>query len=162
MTALLDAGVLEVLGPRMRVRTEDGAFTADSPAVPGSLVRTRALVEARLPEPDLRRTTDPLLNGLLRDGGCRAHVVGGYETGGLDVTERPYRLVDGRGRAHPRRFAVGVPTEGVHWVTAAGARPGVNSVTLTDTDAVARAALRAGAERRPPSAEPVHLCPAAG
>ncbi len=55
----------------------------------------------------------------------------------------PYHLVEADGGRHPRRFAVGVPTEGVHWVTAAGARPGVGSVTLADTDAVARAALRA-------------------
>ncbi|KKD02261.1 hypothetical protein TN53_41530, partial [Streptomyces sp. WM6386] len=64
-----------------------------------------------------------------------------YETGGLAVTERPYRLVDASGRAHPRRFAYGVPTESVHWVTAAGIRPGVNSVTLGDSDAIARAVL---------------------
>ena len=162
MAALVEAGVLEVLGPRLRVRAEDDGFVADSPAVPGSRVRVRALVEARLPQTDVRRTADPLLAELLRTGACRPHVVDGYETGGLDVTERPYRLIDRQGRVHRRRFAVGVPTEGVHWVTAAGARPGVNSVTLTDTDAVACAALRAPAEGHTRSAETVCLCPAAG
>ncbi|WP_399217627.1 hypothetical protein [Streptomyces sp. SAJ15] len=43
------------------------------------------------------------------------------------------------GRAHPRRFAYGVPTGYVHWVIAAGIRPGVDSVTLGDSDAIARA-----------------------
>ncbi|MCF6521818.1 FAD/NAD(P)-binding protein [Streptomyces sp. JJ36] len=152
MMALIEAGVLEVLGPRLEVRARDGAFEASSPAVPGSAVRVTGLIEARLPEPDLRLTTDPLLSGLLRDGGCRPHRVGGYETGGLDVTVRPYRVIGAQGRPHPRRFAVGVPTEGVHWVTAAGARPGVNSVTLTDTDAVARAALHT--LRKPCAAAP--------
>ncbi|MCT2590225.1 FAD/NAD(P)-binding protein [Streptomyces sp. N2-109] len=143
MAALIEAGVLEVLGPGLDVRTDtaSGRFTARSREVPGSEVTVSTLVEARLPEPDLRRTADPLLAGLLRAGACRPHTLGGYETGGLDVTERPYRVLDRQGWAHPARFAVGVPTEGVHWVTAAGARPGVNSVTLTDTDAVARAAL---------------------
>nr|WP_310716568.1 FAD/NAD(P)-binding protein [Streptomyces lydicus] len=153
MTALIEAGVLEVVGPRMAVRWGDGdgaapGFTAYSPDVPGSEVTATALIEARLPEPDLRRTGDELLAGLLAAGGCRPHTVDGYETGGLDVSASPYHLVEADGRPHPRRFAVGVPTEGVHWVTAAGARPGVGSVTLADTDAVARAALRAalGAE----------------
>ena len=43
-----------------------------------------------------------------------------------------------------------MPTEGVHWVTAAGIRPGVNSVTLQDSDAVALAVLglAPGADRR--------------
>ncbi|GGK78826.1 FAD/NAD(P)-binding protein [Streptomyces flaveus] len=142
MIALIEAGVLEVLGPRLEVRAEDGAWVAHSPDVPGSTVRATTLVEARLPEPELRRTADDLLARLLKTGQCRPHTVDGYETGGLDVTPRPYRLMDRQGRAHPRRFALGVPTEGVHWVTAAGVRPGVDSVTLSDTDAVARAVLR--------------------
>ncbi len=160
LTALVEAGVVEVLGPRLDVRcgggsagggpadgadTAAGAFYAYSPDVPGSGVRVTTLIEARLPEPDLRRTGDALLAGLLRSGRCRPHTVDGHETGGLDVTPRPYRLLDRGGRAHARRFAFGVPTEGVHWVTAAGARPGVDSVTLSDADAVARAALRAAA-----------------
>ncbi|MGW6911954.1 FAD/NAD(P)-binding protein [Streptomyces sp. NPDC054940] len=143
LVALMEAGVVKVLGPRLEVREEDGAWVARSPEVPGSAVRVTALVEARLPEPDLRRSADDLLARLLKTGQCRPHTVDGYETGGLDVTQRPYRLIDRQGRAHPGRFAFGVPTEGVHWVTAAGARPGVDSVTLSDADAVARAALRA-------------------
>ncbi|WP_328387061.1 FAD/NAD(P)-binding protein [Streptomyces sp. NBC_00400] len=148
MTALIEAGVLEVTGPRMTVRLggADGrgpGFTAHSPDVAGSEVTATALIEARLPEPDLRYTADPLLARLLAEGGCRPHTTDGYETGGLDVSPSPYHLVRANGARHPRRFAVGVPTEGVHWVTAAGARPGVGSVTLADTDAVARAALRA-------------------
>ncbi|MFD9466008.1 FAD/NAD(P)-binding protein [Streptomyces sp. NPDC060027] len=143
LAALIEAGVVEVLGPRLGVRAEDGAWVAHSPDVPGSAVRATTLVEARLPEPDVRRTADELLAGLVSTGQCRPHTVDGYETGGLDVTPRPYRLISRQGRPHARRFAFGVPTEGVHWVTAAGARPGVDSVTLSDADAVARAALRA-------------------
>uniref|UniRef100_UPI00403FF251 FAD/NAD(P)-binding protein n=1 Tax=Streptomyces sp. SS7 TaxID=3108485 RepID=UPI00403FF251 len=143
LTALIEAGVVEVLGPRLEVREEGGAWVARSPEVPGSAVRVTTLVEARLPEPELRRTADVLLARLLKTGGCRPHTVDGHVTGGLDVTPRPYHLIDRQGRSHARRFAFGVPTEGVHWVTAAGARPGVDSVTLSDADAVARAALRA-------------------
>ncbi|MBZ3903421.1 FAD/NAD(P)-binding protein [Streptomyces scabiei] len=143
MAALIEAGVLTVLGPRVEVRPADGAWLARSPDVPGSQTRVTTVIEARLPEPDLRRTADALLAGLLAAGGCRPHRTDGYETGGLDVTPRPYHLIDRQGAAHARRFAFGVPTEGVHWVTAAGARPGVDSVTLSDADAVARAVLRA-------------------
>lgn len=143
LVALMEAGVVEVLGPRLEVREEEGAWVAHSPDVPGSAVRATTLVEARLPEPDLRRSADDLLARLLKTGQCRPHLVDGHETGGVDVTQRPYRLINRQGQAHARRFAFGVPTEGVHWVTAAGARPGVDSVTLSDADAVARAALRA-------------------
>ncbi|MGW1952143.1 FAD/NAD(P)-binding protein [Streptomyces sp. NPDC001920] len=143
LVALIEAGVVEVLGPRLEVQEDAGAWVAHSPEVPGSAVRVTALVEARLPETDLRRSADELLARLLKTGQCRPHTVDGYETGGLDVTQRPYHLIDRQGNPHTRRLAFGVPTEGVHWVTAAGARPGVDSVTLSDADAVARAALRA-------------------
>ncbi|MFJ1707082.1 FAD/NAD(P)-binding protein [Kitasatospora sp. NPDC088346] len=148
MIALIEAGVLVLTGPatEIRIDTEQPAFVAHSPVVPGEPVRATVLIEARLPEPDLRRTDDPLLRHLLDTEQCTTYRISGscgssYETGGLAVTERPYRLLDARGRAHPRRFAYGIPTESVHWVTAAGIRPGVDSVTLGDSDAIARAVL---------------------
>lgn len=153
MDALMEAGILDVTGPGLAVRAEaadgEGAFfVGTSGEVPGFRVRATALVEARLPEVDLRRTADPLMAHLLRTGQCRPYVVPGscglsadYETGGLAVSHRPYHVLDSRGVPHPRRFAYGVPTESVHWVTAAGIRPGVGSVTLEDSDAVAGAVL---------------------
>ncbi|WP_225102712.1 FAD/NAD(P)-binding domain-containing protein [Streptomyces sp. CoH27] len=146
MTALIEAGVLHIVGPDLRVEAGAGGYSVSSPLVPGSEVRVDALIEARLPDITLRRTADPLLRHLLDTGQCDTYRIrtrsgGSYETDGLAVTGRPFHLLDAAGRPHPRRFAFGVPTESVHWVTAAGIRPGVNSVTLTDSDAIARAAL---------------------
>ncbi|MFI9583705.1 FAD/NAD(P)-binding protein [Streptomyces sp. NPDC052236] len=149
MIALIESDVLQVVGPGMRVGVDAAGYTVSSPLVPGSAVRVDALVEARLPAITLSRTDDALLRHLLATGQCTAYRIrtrsaGAYQTDGLAVTERPFRMIDAAGRAHPRRFAFGVPTESVHWVTAAGIRPGVNSVTLTDADAIARAALACG------------------
>jgi uncharacterized NAD(P)/FAD-binding protein YdhS len=151
LTALMEAGVVELVGPGMRVRIDQDrpGYLAESATVGGEPVRATALIEARLPDPDLRRTADPLLGHLLRTSQCRTHRMDtadgtAYETGGLAVTGRPYRVIDASGRVNPRLFAYGVPTETVHWVTAAGIRPGVNSVTLGDSDAIARAVLGTG------------------
>jgi hypothetical protein len=150
LAALIDSGVVEILGPQLRVQLDpdNGCFVASSSVYQDVQVSARTLIEARLPEPDLRHTTDPLLRSLLARGECRLHripIVGGgsYPTGGLAVTRRPYHLIDLTGHAHPRRFTFGVPTETVHWITAAGIRPGVNSVILGDADAVARVSLLA-------------------
>ncbi|MFE6489739.1 phosphopantetheine-binding protein, partial [Streptomyces sp. NPDC057757] len=118
-------------------------FTVDSTSVPGGEVEVTALIEARLPEVDIRTTEDPLVRNLVDRRACRPYLIptgtdGHVETGGLTVTERPYRLVDAAGRVHPYRYAFGVPTETVHWATAAGIRPGVDSVILGDADAIAR------------------------
>jgi uncharacterized NAD(P)/FAD-binding protein YdhS len=153
--ALMDAGVLEVLGPDLRIECRDGQFIAYSEACPDLTVQAATLIEARLPETDLRRTADPLLRTLLDRGECRPYRIpirggGHWIAGGVAVTRRPYRLLDAADRPHPRRFAFGVPTESVHWVTAAGIRPGVNSVILGDADALARSCLRMAAEHRRP------------
>jgi hypothetical protein len=59
--ALMDAGVLEVLGPDLRVECSGGQFVAHSGTCPDLIVRAATLIEARLPETDLHRTADPLL-----------------------------------------------------------------------------------------------------
>ena len=112
MIALMEAGILDVLGPRPEVRAEDRAWFVHSPEVPGLTVRVTTLIEARLPEPNLRHTADDLLANLLKSGQCRPHTLDNVETEGLDVTPSPYHLIDCQGRAHARRFAIGVPTEG--------------------------------------------------
>ncbi|MFJ5641306.1 FAD/NAD(P)-binding protein [Streptomyces sp. NPDC093223] len=154
MAAVIRAGVLEPVGPGMRVvAKEDGSgFWVSSTRVPGPLGSATTLIEARIQDPDVRRTADPLLRHLLDTGQAAAYRIPNpdgscHETGGLAVTERPSRLVDAQGRPHPHRFALGVPTEGAHWATAAGVRPGVDSVTLGDADAIARAVLGIGAAR---------------
>lgn len=162
MIALIECGLLEVTGPGTKIAVDTAApqFVAVSTDVPGPPIHSTVLIEARLPEPDLRRTDDPLMRHLLDTGQAQPYSMAGsqgrsYQTGGLAVTERPYRLLDGNGQAHPRRFAYGVPTESVHWVTAAGIRPGVDSVTLGDSDAIARAALAVTpVANRPWSAQP--------
>ena len=151
MVALVEADVLRVCGPGMRVKPAPGGFVVGAEEIPGAEFVARTLVEARLPVTDIRATTDPLVRALLEDGSCTTYRIpdgesGDYVSGGLAVTRKPYRLIDAAGRAHPRRFAFGVPTEPVHWGTAAGIRPGVDSVILGDADAIARAclAVRAG------------------
>ncbi|KAG6040291.1 hypothetical protein E4U41_000976 [Claviceps citrina] len=143
MIALIEAGILDVLGPRIHVAAQECSWVAQSLEIHNSVVHAKTLIEARLPPPSLRYTSDKLLAYLFQSGQCRPHILNGYETGAVDITTTPYRTIDAKGNVHKRRFALGVPTEGVHWVTAAGARPGVNSVTLADADAVARAALHA-------------------
>jgi len=147
LLALVDAGLVGFVGPRMSIGTDEetGEFLGTSPAVGGQPVRATALLEARLPRADLRRTADPLLRSL-RDGGqCRPYVLPdpdgpGYETGGMEVTEE-LRVVDKTGRPHRDLFAFGIPTESVHWGTAIGARTGANAILFRQSDAIARAVL---------------------
>jgi hypothetical protein len=147
--ALSEAGYLRFLGPGMEVGLDDTGFRAGSAATPDE-VRSTILIDARLADPSLDRTADPLLASLLAAGGAREQVLvaeDGTElrrTGLLEVRPSDGAILDAAGVPQERRFAVGPHTT----VKAAGAftRPGMNAQSLRYNDAVARALLRAIAE----------------
>ncbi|WP_369388349.1 FAD/NAD(P)-binding protein [Streptomyces sp. CG1] len=133
MLALSRAGLLGFVGADMTVTAENGVFRAASPTVPGFSVEARALVEARLPEPTVSRARDSLLREL--------HAEGAAETadGLLRTDPADGRILDGAGRPHPRRFALGPYTE----ARTAGAftRPRTGGAAFRQNDATARAVL---------------------
>jgi len=133
MLALSRAGLLRFVGADMTVTAADGVFRASSPTVPGHTVEARALVEARLPAPTVRRTRDPLLREL--------HDEGAAETpdGLLRVDAADGRVLDRAGRPHPRRFALGPFTDGR--TPGAFTRPRTGGAAFRQNDATARAVL---------------------
>jgi uncharacterized NAD(P)/FAD-binding protein YdhS len=134
LLALSRAGVVRFVGADMEVRAEDGVFRASSPTVPGHSVRARALVEARLPEPTVRRALDPLLRELHAEGAAES------PDGLLKVDRADGRLLDRSGHPHPRRFALGPHTDGR--TPGAFTRPRTGGPAFRQNDATARAALR--------------------
>ncbi|MEW2530383.1 FAD/NAD(P)-binding protein [Streptomyces sp. NPDC047071] len=133
LLALSRAGIVRFLGADLRIEPREGVFRATSATVPGQHVDARALVEARLPQPTLARTRDPLLRAL--------HAEGVAETpdGLLAVDPADGRVRDRAGSPHPRRFALGPHTD----ARGAGAftRPRTNSPSFRQNDATARAVL---------------------
>ncbi|MEV7130550.1 FAD/NAD(P)-binding protein [Streptomyces sp. NPDC093260] len=133
MLALSRAGVLRFVGADMSVTAADGVFRAASPTVPGHTVEARSLVEARLPEPTVRRARDALLRDLHADGAAET------PDGLLRVDRADGRILDGAGRPHPRRFALGPFTDGR--TPGAFTRPRTGGPAFRQNDATARAAL---------------------
>ncbi|MFG2605175.1 FAD/NAD(P)-binding protein [Streptomyces sp. NPDC048514] len=133
MLALSRAGLLRFVGADMAVTAEDGVFRATSPTVPDFRVEARALVEARLPAPTVGRARDGLLRELHDDG------AGENPAGLLRVDPGDGRILDGAGRPHPRRFALGPYTDA--GTPGAFTRPRTGGAAFRQNDATARAAL---------------------
>ncbi|MEU0964635.1 FAD/NAD(P)-binding protein [Streptomyces sp. NPDC005917] len=133
MLALSRAGVLKFVGAGMTVAARDGVFRASADTVPGFFVEARALVEARLPEPTVGRARDALLRELQGDGAAET------PDGLLRVDPADGRILDGGGRPHPRRFALGPFTDGR--TPGAFTRPRTGGPAFRQNDATARAAL---------------------
>ncbi|MGW2259474.1 FAD/NAD(P)-binding protein [Streptomyces sp. NPDC001780] len=162
LLALSRAGTVRFLGAGMTVEADErgGVFRAGSASVPGEYVEARALVEARLPDPDPERTRSPLLRALYEEGAATS------AAGLVRVDPGDGRLVGHDGRPHPRRFALGPYTTARS--SGAFTRPGTGGPAFRQNDATARAVLTflreavcaAGAGRRPGS-DPTGPGPAA-
>ncbi|MGW4381396.1 FAD/NAD(P)-binding protein [Kitasatospora sp. NPDC004531] len=149
--ALLDAGVLRVVGPSVCFDTDPaaGRFTVHSAQVGGDPVPLDALVDARIPTPDLHRDRAPLVSRLREAGlwsGYR-NTDGSeeFDTGGVAVTGAPYHPIRADGQAERGLYVLGIPTEHTRWFTQVGSgRPGAWPEFTRDADAIA-ADLQAGA-----------------
>ncbi|CAL9341506.1 FAD/NAD(P)-binding protein [Streptomyces sp. enrichment culture] len=148
LLALSRAGIVRFLGAGIRIGTDEstGTFTATGPTVPGHTVHATALVEAYLPTPSLTRAEDPLLRGLHREGALAEEVIADptrtHRSGLLAVSPADGRVIDpSLGSPHPRRIALGAPTNSR--AVAAFARPRTDAPVFRQNDAVARALLRA-------------------
>jgi len=150
LTALIEAGVLDVVGPQARFEadSEPSRFAVESPAVAGSRRLADVLLDARAPGADLRRDTNPLLRQLLADGMISEHVnvdprTGRrFASGGLAITASPFHVLDAKGVPDPDVHALGVVTQNTRWFTQVGTgRPGRDSPFRRDADAIAGAVL---------------------
>jgi hypothetical protein len=144
LLALQEAGIVSFLGAEMRVETEAGRFVGSSASYPGT-VEASTLIEARLPEPSVRRVSDVLLRSM-RDAGALAEETvadmvsdAKLPSGRIHTRVADSRLVDGEGRPHRSRFALGPHTS----ARSAGAftRPRTNALPFRQNDAVAREIL---------------------
>jgi hypothetical protein len=143
LLALHNAGLIQFAGPEMTIEVTDGVFVGSSPAVPGH-IRARALVDARLPRPDVRAAADPIIRGLLVRGELAAEDVtlpgGRYLGGGQLLADPSCRAIRADRSVHPRRFLLGPSVSGSAG-SAGFSRPGFNGPGFRQNDAVARTIL---------------------
>lgn len=147
MLALHRAGFVHFAGPDLQIDVAEGRFVARSPAVGGVIVAD-ALVDARLPRPDVRAASDPVISGLLATGELAAEDLvaddGDSLGGGQLLADAQCRAVRADRSVHPRRFLLGPSVSGSAG-SAGFARPGFNAPGFRQNDRVARELLRLAA-----------------
>ena len=152
--ALIDAGIIDLLGPETVVRTDEeaGAFRARS-LITGREVESAVLVETRMSKGKVPSTDDPLLRSLLESGAARIHRVDGVQTDYIEATRATiaeaattgHNLVAASGEVDESVIVLGIPASTTQPGSAIGATPGVPSPLLAGADVAAKQILlRAG------------------
>ncbi len=145
--ALVEAGVVDLLGPQTSVVLDDDLrlFRATS-AVTGRTVTSRVLLETRMSKGKVPDTDDPLLRSLLDAGRARVHHVDGVPTASLEATpavvdeDEPvgHNLVAADGSVDASVVVLGIPVQSTQPGSAIGATPGVPSPLLAGADVAAK------------------------
>ena len=151
--ALVEAGVLRVVGPRARFAGNErlDRFVVSSPQVAGSEVAVETVIDARIPSPDVLREAAPLTRRLYDAGIWTGYVnrdgAAAFHTGGVAVTPAPYHPVGRDGAPDTGLYVLGIPTEHTRWFMQGGSsRPGRWTDFVHDADAIAAHALALGAD----------------
>lgn len=137
LTALISAGIVTVLKPRMQLNADQqtGKFVTFSALDVPTQYSASYLVEARLPAINANKTTSYLIKSLLNSGIVKPYSLKlpgqiTYQTGGI-VTDKKVKN-SGKGL-----FFWGVPTEGKSWFTTVSPRPNNNDKVFIDADQIA-------------------------
>lgn len=148
--ALIDAGVIDLLGPETVVRTdaEAGRFRAES-LISRRAVDSRVLVETRMSKGRVPDTNDPLLRSLLDSGRARIHQVDGVMTDFIEATRAEaaeavktgHNLVAASGEVDESVIVLGIPASTTQPGSAIGATPGLPSPLLAGADIAAKQVL---------------------
>ena len=137
LLALHRAGLVHFIGPSTRVGVEDGVFVACSPAVPGSKVRSRVLVDAWMRNHHLGRTRDDVTSSLVAAGRARPYVRQGPDGkprpgASPDIDPATSRLVRTDGTLDVVHL-VGIPVDDARGDGVISPMPHTNPTMLLDT-----------------------------
>ncbi|AMV60256.1 putative FAD(NAD)-dependent oxidoreductase [Pediococcus damnosus] len=146
LLALIKAGVVKILGPKLTVEMKHHHFIAYSKQFLDYKVETDGIVEARLASTDIRMSTNPLIQDLLKSGMARPYQLhfkddSTKQLGAMDVTTETAEMIDSDGIPVPNVYIWGISTEGRHWLTNGSPIPSVNDVRLRMADTIANQML---------------------
>lgn len=144
LLALVDAGLVRFIGPKITVEVGAAGFVAHSPVIDGSRVESRSLLDAWVRLHDGRFTLDPVVSGLLEQGLAEPF---GRRTASGDRSLGPAFVIDevtselvgpaGRHRIH----LLGIPSDAARGDTIISPMPKTDPTMLREIDAAVEAIL---------------------
>lgn len=152
LVALMDAGLVRLIGPAAPVEFDTQGFSAQSPGVPGSDVTAHTLIDAWMHFHDVAESADPLTHDLLEAGRARPFRITSRDgstvaTRAFDVEPLSGRLIGADGSADATVHIAGIPVDDALHGTIISPMPGTDPPMLRETDRVARSVIEVVAAR---------------
>lgn len=142
LAALIDAGIFHLVEPPIEIQMQDGYFKVEEEH---REIKSRYLIEARLPHTNLQHTKNPALQSLKRNHLVRSFTyldkTQKYETGAIDIELATSQVRNEQGELEENLYCIGIPVEGVEWLTATVSRPYTDAWNLRQIDKIAQRIL---------------------
>lgn len=139
LLAAIDAGVVQFIGQRPKVRVEGNEFVATSPSTQQE-IRTKYLADAFLHYPDIRHVAEPIYASLAQRVRpfCEVDDEGrDIETASPEVHPVTRAVINPDGTQDPRVHVIGIPTFAQMADTTISPLPGTDALMLQETDKAA-------------------------
>lgn len=144
LLAAIDAGVVQFIGHRPKVRVEDDEFVAVSPSTKQE-IRAKYLADAFLHYPDIRHVAEPIFKSLEKRVRpfCEEDEEGrAIETASPEVHPVSRAVINPDGSEDPRVHVIGIPTFAQMADTTISPLPGTDALMLQETDKAAVHAVK--------------------
>jgi uncharacterized NAD(P)/FAD-binding protein YdhS len=140
LLALVQCGILDLLGPSVNFREQNGSrIVASSDMVKDYNVETDIFIDAYVSAPNVDLDENPVIRSLA-DKGILKNFMG---VGGVEVTSKPFHPITCNGEIKNRIHVLGIPTESARWFLHVGlAEPGLWDEFIDDADAIATTAIQ--------------------
>lgn len=144
--ALMKAGILTILGPRMVVARGRRLFVSYSKVYPKLKFKSAYVVEAMNPNPLLSRAIGPLSRNLFYEGLLTRPVFKFADGQSVhldvaDVNVKTDQMIDRQHRLEPYLYTWGLSTEDLHWCTPTAPHPSGHDANLLAASRLAKQLL---------------------
>lgn len=136
--ALMNAGIVKIIGPQMQVIGANHKFITRSAFYGEEIIQADALIEARTNAPVTNVSANPALTSMLDSGIVSAEQITLSDGKVVANSSVDIDLATDRVVGQKNLYTWGLNTEGVYFVTSAIPRPGVNDSIYAAADKIAK------------------------
>lgn len=147
LKALLEAGIIHLFGPGLKIENNPRGKCFVATSQYGEYVSAKSLIDARLPQVNIKLAEQSLRQNLAKIGWFREAVYqdqqGNLILNAAQINPKTFQLIDKFGQVLPNLYSAGIPHESVSWFTTVLPRHGVNTIVFHEAAIISEEIIQA-------------------